>query len=45
MMMAREQHVITRLQVDFKGSKGANEALGIAAVSLYCLRLCTRDRW
>jgi len=34
MMMAREQHVITRLEIDLKGSKGANIPLGVTAIGM-----------
>ena len=33
-MMAREQYVITRLEIDFEGSKGADEPLGVAAMGM-----------
>tara|TARA_R110001599_G_scaffold57492_1_gene157975 strand:+ start:2874 stop:3020 length:147 start_codon:yes stop_codon:yes gene_type:complete len=34
MMMAREQHVIARLEIDLKGTKGRDEPLGIAAIGM-----------
>jgi hypothetical protein len=34
MMMAREQHVITGLEIDFKGTKSANEPFGVAAMGM-----------
>ena len=33
-VMAREQYVITRLEIDFKGSKGAYEPFGVAAIGM-----------
>ena len=48
-MMAREQYVIARLEIDFEGSKGADEPLGVAAIGMVDdgegddpLRICGR---
>jgi len=34
MMVTREQYIVAKLQVDLKGSKGADEPLGIAATGM-----------